>query len=62
MLADEIRKLSSEKVKLLTFSTEFEIFSEILGKSETWGEMHNCLRGMDASADECAVCIYKVTL
>ena len=45
MLADEIRKLSSEKVKLLTFSTEFEIFSEILGKSETWGEMHNCLRG-----------------
>jgi len=46
-LADENRKFFGEKVKLWKFSTESEIFSEIGG---IWnrGEMHHCLRGMDA--------------
>jgi len=48
MLADENRKICSEKVKSGKFLTESEIFSGNRVKCETEG-MHHCLRGMDAS-------------
>ena len=46
----KIEKKFREKVKFRKFSTESEIFSKIWGKSETGGEIHHGLRGMDAPA------------
>jgi len=37
-----------EKVKFRKFATESEKFSEIGGGNLKQGEMHHCLRGMDA--------------
>jgi len=48
ILADENGKLFLEKEKFVKFSRKSKIFSKIGGKSETEGEMHHGLRGMDA--------------
>ena len=49
ILAAENRKQFSEKVKLGKFSTESEIFLGNRGNLKR-GEMHHCLRWMDAPA------------
>ena len=43
--ADENQEIFQGKVKFLTFSSEYENFSTIGGKSETGGKMHHGLRG-----------------
>jgi len=50
ILADENRKISLEKAELKNCSTESEKFFGNRGEIWNRGEMHHCLRGMDASA------------
>ena len=46
--ADENQEICLEKVKFLEFSSEFEHFSKIGGKSETGGKCIMVSGGMDA--------------